>query len=181
MKELSLETMIQTLFMAREDLLQLHAVNPELCREALAPGSLCAVGEGLPWSCTASVSSSPLRAPSAAPHLCGGNLAASSGAVRTICKQSVSYRVLGRSAREERSVRRNGGLCRGPARGRSGEMRAASAGSTPTRVRGCKPWGWLDHPSRPCCPRHLTGVSPGKFCVSTERPLRERNCRSSMC
>ena len=65
----------------------------------------------------------------AAPHLCGGNLAAWSGAAlrpalglgpgcddatvliganvpafRTICKQSVSYRVLGRSTREERSV-----------------------------------------------------------------------------
>ena len=35
MQNLSVETMIQTLYMAREDLLELHALNPELCREVL--------------------------------------------------------------------------------------------------------------------------------------------------
>ena len=35
MQNLSVETMIQTLYMTREDLLELHALNPELCREVL--------------------------------------------------------------------------------------------------------------------------------------------------
>ena len=34
-KSLSLEVMIQTLFMSRDDLLELHALNPELFREVL--------------------------------------------------------------------------------------------------------------------------------------------------
>ena len=36
MNNLSLEAMVQTLFISREDLVELHSVNPELCREILS-------------------------------------------------------------------------------------------------------------------------------------------------
>ena len=135
MNNLSLEAMVQTLFISRDDLVELHSVNLELCREILSYVVVT-------WRPGAE-SGAPLRpALGLGPGRDEGTVVvrAKLPAFKAMMKQTVALQCLDNQL-----------------------IKSAAAGRTPTRGRGCEPWGWLNEPSRPRCPRHLTGVSPDKF------------------